>query len=281
VYVNTMTFKLILITLPRFILSEKIYVKYIEIATRIWLKIRGEQRRFAIEETSCENSNRKIRFWNITSDKEIVTTPSGYRVSRFLKGFDHAADRQWNRYGVAQLTKGCQIDSVLDVGANIGEFTRACVNRSVRTVYAFEPDEVPLACLKINITSDTVKIYDFPLGEVIETRLFYSAPKNADSSLIKPRTKSQEKLVDIYTLDSIPFSFEKSDSILLKMDAEGAEPEVLKGATLTLAKIKWVAIDVGPEREGKGTYRAVQEILEQSGFKVWKHSTWIVHGERQ
>jgi hypothetical protein len=65
------------------------------------------------------------------------------------------------------------------------------------------------------------------------------------------------------------------------MDAEGAEPEVLKGATLTLAKIKWVAIVVGPEREDRGTFREVQEILEQSGFKVWKHSTWIVHGERQ
>jgi hypothetical protein len=96
-----MTFKLILITLPRFILSEKIYVKYIEIASRIWLTIRGEQRHFAIEETTCGNSNRRIRFWNIISDKEIVLTPSGYRVSRFLKGFDHAADRQRNRYGVA------------------------------------------------------------------------------------------------------------------------------------------------------------------------------------
>ncbi len=276
-----MTFKLILITLPRFILPEKIYVKYIEIATRVWLTIRAEQRHFAIEETTFEKSNRSIRFWNVISDKEIVVTPSGYRVSRFLKGFDHAADRQWDRYGVDQLTKRCQIDSVLDVGANIGEFTKACINRSVGTVYAFEPDEVPLACLKVNITSDTVKIYGFPLGEVNETRLFYSAPKNADSSLIKPRTKSKKKLIDIYTLDSIPFSFGESNSVLLKMDAEGAEPEVLKGATLTLAKIKWVAIDVGPEREGKGTYREVQEILEQSGFKVWKYSTWIVHGERQ
>jgi len=276
-----MTFKLILITLPRFILPEKIYVKYIEIATRVWLTIRAEQRHFAIEETTFEKSNRSIRFWNVISDKEIVVTPSGYRVSRFLKGFDHAADRQWDRYGVDQLTKRCQIDSVLDVGANIGEFTKACINRSVGTVYAFEPDEVPLACLKVNITSDTVKIYGFPLGEVNETRLFYSAPKNADSSLIKPRTKSKKKLIDIYTLDSIPFSFGESNSVLLKMDAEGAEPEVLKGATLTLAKIKWVAIDVGPEREGKGTYREVQEILKQSGFKVWKYSTWIVHGERQ
>ena len=280
-YVYGMIFKLMVITLPRFILSEKIYVKYIEIVTKVWLTRQGVQRHFGIEEITFKNRDQSTRFWKVVSENEFVVTPSGYRVSRFLRGFDHAADRQWNRYGVNQLTNGSKIDSVLDVGANIGEFTRACVNRSVGAIYSFEPDEVPLACLKMNIPSDTVKIYDFPLGEVSESKFFYFAPKNADSSLIKPKAKSQKKLIEIYALDSIPIIFGESHSVLLKMDAEGAEPEVLKGAKSTLTKIRWVTIDVGPEREGRSTYHEVKEILEQSGFKVWKYSKWIIHGERQ
>jgi FkbM family methyltransferase len=276
-----MLFKFLIITFPTFFLPEKTYVKYIVGVTKIWLYTRGSRIEFEIKLANYEVGERNIRFWKIEFDKQVVVTPSGYRTSRFLRGFDHAADRQWRRYGVEKITQGNPISLVIDIGANIGEFTRACVNHNIREIHSFEPDEIPLKCLKENISDKSVRIYGFPLGELNKKTIFYSAPKNADSSLIKPRVKSLQKLIEIQKLDSIPISIEQPHSVLLKMDAEGAEPEVLQGATSTLAKIKWVVIDIGPERNGKSTYFEVAEILEKNGFKVSKFSKWILHGEKK
>ena len=52
------------------------------------------------------------------------------------------------------------------------------------------------------------------------------------------------------------------------MDAEGAEPEVLKGATQILKNVRAAAIDCGPEREGETTIDSVRSVLQRAGFRV-------------
>jgi len=57
---------------------------------------------------------------------------------------------------------------------------------------------------------------------------------------------------------------------LLKLEAEGAEPEVLKGALKTLKSIEYVSTDCGFER-GKNqdaTFNEVNEILVENGFYI-------------
>lgn len=275
-----MLIKFLVIIFPTFFLPEKTYVEYIKRVAKIWLRLRRSQVEFEIMRADFEVAGRENRFWKIKFGEQVVVTPSGYRTSRFLRGFDHAAERQWHRYGVEEITKGNQVSMAIDIGANIGEFTRACLNHNIQEIHSFEPDEVPLKCLEKNLGKESVRIYGFPLGELNKKTIFYSAPNNADSSLIKPRVKSLKKLIEIRTLDSIPINFAQTQSVLLKMDAEGAEPEVLQGAISTLAKIRWVVIDIGPERNGKSTYNEVKEILEQNGFNVSKFSKWILHGEK-
>lgn len=51
----------------------------------------------------------------------------------------------------------------------------------------------------------------------------------------------------------------------LKIDAEGAEPEVLEGTPL--CRVKKVAVDCSPERFGKTTVFEVLKILLSAGFK--------------
>ena len=77
--------------------------------------------------------------------------------------------------------------------------------------------------------------------------------------------------IDLRSLGSHP---------MLKMDAEGHEPEVLLGAGSTLTRFAYVAIDTGPERQGKPTTDAVRAILDQGGFSTTLWGKNVVHGVR-
>jgi len=55
---------------------------------------------------------------------------------------------------------------------------------------------------------------------------------------------------------------------LLKVEAEGMEPEVLAGAHQTLQRVDYVAVDAGPERGGENTVPAVLNALTSAGFEV-------------
>ena len=65
------------------------------------------------------------------------------------------------------------------------------------------------------------------------------------------------------------------------MDAEGHEPEVLRGGVVTLKHINWVSIDAGLERFGKSTSTEVARILIEQGFKEVNISdTHLVTGKK-
>jgi len=56
--------------------------------------------------------------------------------------------------------------------------------------------------------------------------------------------------------------------LLLKMDAEGFEPEILEGFGDQIKKIDYFAIDVSPEREGIDTEKEVTILLNNLGAFV-------------
>ena len=66
----------------------------------------------------------------------------------------------------------------------------------------------------------------------------------ADSSLVEPHYYSETITVETCRLDDLP-SLEHIKKIkLLKIEAEGFEPEILKGAIKTIQKTKYIAVEV-------------------------------------
>ena len=53
-----------------------------------------------------------------------------------------------------------------------------------------------------------------------------------------------------------------------KIEAEGAEPEVLYGLKKKLANIRYISLDCGPERNGKTTITEVTNFLKVNNFKI-------------
>jgi FkbM family methyltransferase len=82
-----------------------------------------------------------------------------------------------------------------------------------------------------------------------------------DQSGHKERTKNEATtltaLVDNHDIKAIDY---------LKLDAEGAEPEVLDGLNPT--RVRKAAIDVGPERNGNDTRSDVLRYFEQNEFET-------------
>ena len=190
-----------------------------------------------------------------------------------MKGFENAGRRQWNRYGITDLIGSELPDIVIDVGANVGEVSFFAHSLGIPRVIAVEPDPIVKECLAFNLNSTNVELDNRALGENSGNVTFYSQARSADSSLFKPSGDFMEILVQSITLDGFFVENKIRGDVLFKMDAEGFEPEILRGGLQALRSIRWIAVDAGAERGQETTVSEVVKILEVTGFKSVKVST--------
>ncbi len=150
----------------------------------------------------------------------------------------------------------------VDVGANIGGFT---VRLSAKSkVYAFEPDPRNYYILCSNLRLNNLKAitcnnatYD------TENKVkLYISEYHGRHSVAKPR--SRYIWVKAVKLDDVLISEDSLD--VLKIDVEGAELNVLRGAASTLLKTRFVVI----ECTILGMNKLVKEFLADYGFKYTK-----------
>ena len=104
--------------------------------------------------------------------------------------------------------------------------------------------------------------------------------RRADSSSLLPIGETQRKLfrgtyevgtlnIPVKRLDDFKSEWGKYSRILLKIDVQGFELSVLKGAVETLKNCAYVYVECS-ETElyvGQALYRDVEDFLEQQGFK--------------
>lgn len=158
---------------------------------------------------------------------------------------------------------------VIDCGANIGELGLILKHRAEAVRYiAFEPGEEECRALRKN--NPDQEVIEMGLWSEAGALDFYVKSETADSSFFQIAQHRGIVKVPVTTIDEF-ISGEKIDRIkLLKLEAEGAEPEVLSGALQSLRKIEYVAADVGPERgvASDNTLCRVLNPLLEHGFEV-------------
>jgi FkbM family methyltransferase len=256
---------------PAYFLSEKSYIRYMFL---ISILINNPTK---IEKIKINSKYKNNNIYKLSSRSDEIYCTSGYRVSRFIKGFNNSGDRSWKRYGILKLNSNRNLDTVIDVGANVGEFTQGAINNNAKIIFAYEPDPLAFYCLQKNTSKkDNVKIYDLAVSNLNSIEDFYSASQTADSSLIEPANYDEIIKVINVTLDSqIDVYPEIID--LIKIEAEGFEPEIIGGAVETLKRTRYVVVDVGPERYGEKTDVEVSRLLIEQGFKVVLEPDNIIH----
>lgn len=158
-------------------------------------------------------------------------------------------------------------DIVVDCGANIGELYVALnINFSAKINYiGFEPSPNEFRCLILNASNQ--KHYQVALSEKSKRQKFYISSEEADNSLIEPKYFSKTINLKSERLEKL---VSKSKIKLLKIDAEGAEIEVLKGCKNILKSIKYISVDLGPERgiNSEPTFKDVIPYLITNGFVI-------------
>lgn len=266
-----MGLKNLVVNRPAFHLSEQNYFLYIIFISKI-LNLFGFS--YSLKAASFSTKfSQDVKVWRIDGLDRPIMIQSQYRISRFMKGFENAGRRQWNRYGISDLIGSELPDTVIDVGANVGEVSFFANSLGISRIIAVEPDPIVRECLSFNLNGTNIELDIRALGEKSGDVTFYSQARSADSSLFKPSGNFREIMVQSITLDEFFFESQIAGDVLFKMDAEGFEPEILRGGLQALRSIRWIAVDAGAERGNETTVSEVVKILEVSGFKSVKVST--------
>ena len=178
-----------------------------------------------------------------------------------------------------------EIDLVLDVGANKGQFAseiRQCGYAG--KIVSFEPLSKAHAELLQSCAGDTA--WDaYPrcaLGDH-NGEVEINIAGNSESSSILPMLESHrsaapesayqgKESVSVKTLDSVAGQYLKdARATFLKIDTQGFEWQVLNGARDTLPHIKGILVELSlvPLYEGQHLWREVIGRLEAEGFTLW------------
>lgn len=187
----------------------------------------------------------------------------------YKHGVTHRIEFLWSEYLAAYVPVN-QGDIVLDVGANVGEFSRAAVDRGA-ILFALEPDPVEFRSLRANLSSH--KVFNLALWNERKIMSLYSKNSSGDSSLIEMEEYAEAIEVGALTLDEFHRNQMNSVPIkLLKLEAEGAEPEIISAGTKALSSTSYIVADVGPERgfDKETTLVPVLNALQALGFELLK-----------
>ncbi|MFD1095253.1 FkbM family methyltransferase [Salegentibacter chungangensis] len=161
-------------------------------------------------------------------------------------------------------------DTVIDAGAHHGILSLVYAKKAYSGyVFSFEPDNKNLyelrKNLKLNNFNTNIQVIEKGLWSRSGEVKFYEAGSVASSSFYKPEN-SLEKNIEVITLDDF---IEENDIKVdfIKMDVEGAELNILKGARQTLCNLKPnLSIATYHLVEGELTYKSVEKFFKEINY---------------
>jgi FkbM family methyltransferase len=168
-------------------------------------------------------------------------------------------------------------DIVVDIGAHMGRYTIIGSKRvgTQGKVVAIEAHPGNFEMLNRNIKLNQLTNV-IPLNYAVyskETKIKLYLPEVESgytiyNTIMSNRARTEDKFVEVNanTLDYILQSKEITDVNWIKIDVEGAEFEVLKGASNVLSKSKDIALLI--EVHGLDNYRPILEFVSSYNFKI-------------
>jgi FkbM family methyltransferase len=173
--------------------------------------------------------------------------------------------------------------TLLDVGSNVGQFGLNMREAGFTgPIISFEPTSAAHARLKQNAAHDAnwTVAPRCAVGAKRGTTTINISENSVSSSVLPMLNRHAEsapqskyvsaEVVDVITLDSCDL-IPKDQPVYIKIDTQGFELEVLKGAKSILARAHGVLTEVSltPLYEGAPDYRAVCDLMAGHGFSVW------------
>ncbi len=191
-------------------------------------------------------------FLGATGDRAIMRT--------------YLLERAWSMDIVEPLQQAlAQGGTFLDVGANVGLVSLSVARLPGVQVVALEPDEENFAYLSANAAlqgRSNVRCLKQAAWSEARVLQFAQNPYNAGDHHI---ASSGGRAVQAVALDSLDLG---SGPLVVKIDTQGAEPEVMKGGMQTLQRAALVIVEFWPwgmQRMGLDPADAVRSVLALGG----------------
>ncbi|MFP9059021.1 FkbM family methyltransferase [Natrialbaceae archaeon A-chndr2] len=168
-------------------------------------------------------------------------------------------------------------DVFYDIGANVGLYSCFAGSKSPEgSVYSFEPHPVNVDALKKNLQLNDVDGTIFQMALSDEEGTFELSSEGSEAGLGEHSlntTQSESTVsVTVRQLDSLRTEHDIPVPTIIKIDVEGAELDVLKGATETLSEpnCKTIYCEIHPGRIKAfgGSSEALRDHLSELGFEI-------------
>lgn len=170
-----------------------------------------------------------------------------------------------------------EVDAIVDVGANVGQFAFMAHTALPRLpIYSFEPAPECYERLKQTFVTHHIEGDCFPLAVAgqpgrVRLNVYDSAVNN---SLLQRRCEEAVavKDVDCITLDGMQAELAALNAPFLKIDVQGAELSVLGGAEEFLKRCRFVLLEVSlvSSYDGNAHIADVMEVMRRAGFSCWE-----------
>lgn len=177
---------------------------------------------------------------------------------------------KYDDYGLKKIKNP---KTIVDIGANIGDFTVLAAKKYPEAkIFAYEPDENIYSLMIKNLSlnsSDNVYTFKEGVGRKSEVKTFYSYDMSGLSGFTKIQSKkSRRKSIKVTSLFKL-MELNKIKSIdLLKVDCEGAEFDIfLNAESKVYKKIKNIAVEYHDSLTNHSHQSLIREF-KNNGFKV-------------
>ena len=194
------------------------------------------------------------------------------RLYFYSRGLKHRYQSLLIEYSLNNLfqLKINKNDLIIDCGANIGEFSKGIFKfLNNKNIICFEPDPDEFVIMEKNCCFSNLKHQKLGLSNVDGVSTFYLNNITGDSSIISDGGSTNKMSIQTVRLDNFINKNYKNKIIgILKVEAEGFEPEVLEGCENIFHKIKYITVDCGPERNGLTTFKEINDNLVKNNFSL-------------
>lgn len=190
-----------------------------------------------------------------------------YRVRDLPWGLDFRRDSDRRAPQVSFAT-------IFDVGANVGQSARRFASWFPQaTVWAFEPFAEAFEQLQQATRELDTRCFKLALGSRPEALTVALSPLSVNNSLRNATVDPSGETVEVTTLDAFAATHEIAHIDLLKIDTEGWDLDVLRGADRLLlsSQIAFVQVEAGmnPHNPKHVPLAGLQEHLEARGYTIF------------
>ena len=187
-----------------------------------------------------------------------------------------------------ELIKGIKTpETIIDIGSNKGQFILLIEKiYPNKNIYSFEPiKEMINKQKKFFAYKNNIIFHNVALGSSTTLKEFLITARMDSSSFLKivsDKNKSknydivENRNIQINTLDNLLINEKISHPVLIKIDVQGYELEVLRGANNLLKKTDYLLLEVSKNEmyQNQPIEKVIVEYLKNLNFDILKSNNW-------